>query len=82
MIQCPECLWRYLPHRAAVHRALHDLLPLWPCPIAASLGPEISYYQFPLDLIAVLLHGLYQLQPQRQVLFFYSSNVNDFSLTR
>ena len=67
LVQCQKCGWRYLRHRAAVHQALHSLLPTWPCPVAVDVGVDVLHQQFPLDLIAILLHGLYLLQPTRQV---------------
>lgn len=68
LVRCPECNWRYLLHRRAIHRALHDLLPVFPCPIRPDLAPQLHVLQFPIDLVAVLLHGLYMLQPERQVI--------------
>ena len=67
LVRCPECNWRYLLHRRAIHKALHDLLPIYPCPVRPDLAPRLHVLQFPIDLVAVLLHGLYMLQPQRQV---------------
>ena len=67
LVQCPDCNWRYLRHRRAIHVALHDLLPYWPCPINPVLGQSLHPVQFPIEFVAVLLHGLYLLQPTRQV---------------
>ena len=68
LVQCPTCRWRYLPYRAREHLAIHDLLPVWPCPVRTDVGDNLSPLQLPVDLSAILVHGLYQLQPERQVL--------------
>ena len=70
--QCKTCNWRYLAHRHAVHHALHDFLPEWPCAVVTDLGNDLNVFQVPLGLAAILVHGLYQLQPYRQVFFIYN----------
>ena len=67
LVRCPTCNWRYLRHRRSYHVALHDLLPVFPCPVRTDLPQQLHVLQFPLDIVSIILHGLYQLQPERQV---------------
>ena len=64
---CETCGWRYLARRAQTHLAMHDLLPQWPCLVRSDFGVSLQARDFPLSLAAILVHGLYQLQPDRQV---------------
>jgi hypothetical protein len=71
LVTCEFCGWRYLHHREKVHKVIHALLSPWPCYLPFSLPMGMEATQFPLNVVAVLLHGIFcNLQPELPVRLF------------
>jgi len=66
-IRCDTCNWSFLAHRRAEHMALHPFLPTWPCFVSLSLPGGLEANDFPMSFAAVMLQGIFNLQPDRQV---------------
>jgi len=66
-VRCDTCNWAYLRHRQAEHRSLHPFLPSWPCLVPLSLPCGLEANDYPMSFAAIMLQGIYNLQPDRQV---------------
>jgi len=67
-VTCPECHWRYPLVRQREHLALHPFLPDFPCTLPQTLPLGLEPNQFPLHVIGVLFHGIFTIQPVKEVL--------------